>query len=334
MFINTIKEGINATHKNWQLILIHLTVMIVSNVGFFVIVGIPIVIAFIIIGLDLTEILRFDNAADVLERPDELLGKYFAIAVALAFSLFLFFAFIVVLWVFTISATAGVLRSSVLNSYHKFSLKTFFAEGKNLFFPVLFFSIIISIIFIAFVILFTILGSGAWAIIETAKIGDTTLAFFLSVFFSLLILTIGIFSAIATLSLAIYGVACLAFNRYRTLDTLKKTTRYLYSTPSSMGFYSMLLLAFAVVGFIVILLGSPLVLIPAIGIIIYLPYQLIAYVIQAYVGLIILASIFHYYYKTCFSSPLLLSTPDSDISHDIKNEQAFAPGEMGESQRS
>lgn len=359
-YIASIKEGINTVHKNWQLIVVQCVSMVLSFMGLFIIVGIPIAIAFIMFGLDLTEILRLKDLTSAFKGSAELLHKYFAMAIVIMLSLLLYLVFIIVLWVFTLSGTIGILKNEVLNkglSGHpqkvedfwgcpfggprRFSMKTFFAEGKSFFLPAFLFSAIIGAAFILLAFMLGILGGGASAIIEMAKTQEATLALFLGVFFSLLILSVGIFLIIVTLSITTYGIAHLAFNRHGVFETFKGTVKYLYSKPSSVGFYAVLLLGYMVIGFLVILIGSPLTLIPVIGPILALPYQLITYAIQGYLSLVMLSSIFHYYYKTGYFSPLRApqkvkdheSIEGSDTSQTIDAEQAPLPDERVENQQ-
>ncbi|BCB95152.1 hypothetical protein JZK55_00740 [Dissulfurispira thermophila] len=331
-YIATIKEGIQTVHKNYQLVIIQFASMLLSCIGFFTIVGIPIAIAFIMFGLDLTEILRIKDIVSAFKGSAELLNKYFAMAIVIILTLLIYVAFIIALWIFTISGTIGVLRDSIIDADFKFKLKTFLREGRNFFSPVFFFSAMIGIAFIFLAFMLGLLGGGTSAIIEMAKAQEATLALFLGVFFSLIILSVGIFLIIVTLSITTYGIAHLSFQRSNTIETIKNTVRYIYSRPSSMGFYAILLIGYMVVGFLVILIGSPFTLIPIIGPILSLPYQLVTYVIQGYVSLVMLSSIFHYYYKTWYSLSSSESSEDADTSLITEEGQAFAHEEKDETQ--
>jgi hypothetical protein len=320
MFIPVIKAGINTVHKNWQLILIQLISMIIICMSFFIIVGLPIATAFIMFGLDFTEILKLKDIVSAFKWSAELLSKYFAMAVVIILSLLLYIAFIAVLWVFTISGTVGVIAKSILNEINRFTLKTFFAEGRRMFLSVFVFSAIIGFLFIALAFILGILGGVALSIIDLAKTQEAALGIFLGVFFSLILLTAGILLILITLSITVYGIAYMTFNKLKPLKALMATVKYLYSTPSSIGFYSILLIGYMVIGFIVILIGSPFTLIPVVGPILSLPYQLIAYAIQGYVSLIMLSSVFHYYYGTGYSSIRPWSIGDSDTSQSTEGE--------------
>ena len=168
-YISIIKHGIKTLHKNWQLVLIQFASVILSCISFFVVVGIPIFIAFVMFGLDMTEIMRLKDIVSVFKGSAELLQKYFLMAIVIIVSLLIYLSFIIVLWIFTIGGTIGVIRNSLLNESDRFTMKSFFNEGKKLFFPVFLFSSIISMVFLALTFVLGLLGGGAAAIIDTAK---------------------------------------------------------------------------------------------------------------------------------------------------------------------
>lgn len=329
MFISTIKDGINTVHKNYQLIFVHLTSMILSCTGFFVIVGIPVAIAFIMFGVDFTEIMRLRDIAEILQGIPGLLNKYFVVALIILLSLILYVIFVIALWVFTFSGAMGIFAAAVPayihGDVHKFTLNLFFAGGKRLFLPVLFFSVVMGAIVVIAMFLLDIIRGAASAIINTAKFYDPTIALFLSIFFELIILSAGIFLILATLSIAAYGFAYLAFNRSGPFHALQETVKYLYKTPSSISFHILLIAGYLIVAFIVVLIGSPLALIPVIGPLLALPYQLFLFIIQGYLNLILLASVFRFYYSTKYSSFPLVSTGDSGTSLSSEQGQFHAP---------
>ncbi|HEX8948545.1 MAG TPA: hypothetical protein VF790_06260 [Dissulfurispiraceae bacterium] len=332
-YIATIKEGMHTVHRNWQLILIQFASMFLSCVSFFIIVGVPIAIAFIMFGLDLTEILRFKDLMGAFRGSTELLNKYFGMALVVILSLFVYLAVIVVLWVFTIAGVIGVLEESISGRSPKFSLPTFFAEGKRLFVPVLAFSSIVGAAFLILAFILGLLGGGASTIIDMARAQEAALGLFLGFFFSLVLLSAGLALILITLSVTIYGIAYMVFNRAKPLESLKETARYLYERPSGVGFYSVLLAGYMVIGFIVILVGTPFALIPIIGSLLSIPYQLATYVIQGYVSLIMLASVFHYYYRTGYLPSHPQSTEETDISGQIEEGQAPPPEEKDENRQ-
>lgn len=312
----------HTVNKNWQLIFVQLITLVLSGLSFFIIVGLPIAIAFIMFGLDLTEILRLKDLVSVFQGSAELLDKYFAMALIILFSLLVYLAFILAVWVYSMGGIIGILAKSILNEIDKFSLKIFFSEGRRLFFALSVFSSIIGIIFLIIAFFLGILVGGASTVIDHAKSYEATFGLFISFFLSMVLMSIGMVLILLTLSETTYGVANLAFHHAGSIAAIKDTAIYLYSRPAAIGFYTVLLLGYMAIGFIVVLIGAPLTFVPVIGPLLSLPYQLLTYMFQGYLSLIMLASIFHYY-KGDVPSVHRLSTEGPDIFQD--KEYAPAP---------
>jgi len=326
-YISTVKEGINTINKNWQLLVVQLLTLGLSGISFFIIVGFPIAIAFILFGLDLTEILRLKDLVSVFRGSAELLNKYFAMALIILLSLIIYLSFIFVIWVFALGGTIGVITKSILNEIERFSLKTFVSEGKHFFFTLAIFSSIIGAVFLAIAFFLGILVGGASSIIDEAKSYEAIFGLFISFFCSLVLMSVGIALILITLSAATFGVAHLGFYRSRAMTAVKETVKYLYSKPAAVGFYTALLVAYIVICFIVILIGAPLTFIPVAGPLISLPYQLMTYMVQGYLSLVMLACIFHYYKGDRPVQPLL-STVAQDISGNRADEPAPPPDRL------
>ncbi len=331
--IAAIKAGIHTVNRNWQLLFVQFIAFVLSGLSFFIIVGIPIAIAFIIFGLDLTEILRLKDLISVFRGSAELLNKYFAMALIILFSLLIYLSVILVAWVFALGGTIGILAKSIRNEITKFSLKTFFSEGKRLFVPLSVFSSIIGVIFLFIAFILGILVGTASTVIDIAKSYEATFGLFISFFCSLVLMSVGITLILLTLSAAIYGTANLVFDQSRSVTALKETVRYLYSKPAAIGFYTLVLLGYMVIGFIVILIGAPLTFVPVIGPLISLPYQLLTYMCQGYLSLVMLAAVFHYY-KDAPYEVSQSSTGVADISQHTEIASAPPPDQSEGTQAS
>jgi hypothetical protein len=339
LFIDTIKEGIHTVHKNWQLVLVQFVSMFLSFASFFIIVGIPIAVAFIMFGLDLTEILRLKDLASAFRGSAGLLQKYFGMAVVILLSLIVYLGFISVLLVFTIAGTTGIFSRTIKNELQAFTLREFWAEGKRLFSPVLIYTSVIGAIFIVLTFVLGIFVGGASTIIDIAKAQEATLGLFLGVFFFLLLLSLGLFLILITVAVAFYGSAYLVFNKVKAWKTLRGTLQYLYAVPSAVGLNAVLLFGYLFAGFMVLLAGTLIALIPYIGPVLLLPYQIATYFIQGYVSLLMLATLFCYYYKTGYvaiplemepvtvESPVIAAEAEPDISQQTADGQACPPGE-------
>ncbi len=340
-YIGVIKEGFSVVNHCWQLVLIHLLSAILSFISFFLIVGIPISIAFVMFGIDLTEILRQKDVTEVLRSSFGLLKKYFAMAIVIITSLLFYFTLIFALWFFTIAGSVGTIAKIINNEITKFTSQVFFSEGKRLFMRIFGFTTLIGLILMIFAFLLGILGGGIASIIEIAKRQEAVLALFLGIFFSAIIFITGLFLIVIILSLTVYGVAHIVFNKISPFNAFKKTLKYLYTNPSSVGFYSILLIGSVLAIFILLLLGSPIVLIPFFGPLLSPLYQITSTLIQGYINLFMLASAFLYYYKTGYTPPPVIVediqlkpeefSEDACISEKPTDEPFQSPEKMDES---
>ena len=342
-YIGVIREGVTTVNHSWQLVIVHILSAILSFISFFLIVGIPISIAFVMFGLDLTEILRLKDLMEVFRSSLGLLKKYFAMAIVIITSLLFYFTLIFTIWLFTIAGSAGTLGKLITHEAEKFTSKIFFGEGKRLFIPLFGFSALVGIILMVFAFLLGILGGGISSIVEIAKSQEAVLALFLGIFFSAITFITGIFLIVVILALTIYGVAHIVFNKISPLTAFRQTIKYLYRNPSSIGFYSILLLASTLTIFIVFLLGSPIVLIPFFGPLLSPLYQLVSTLIQAYINLVMIASAFIFYYKTGYTQPAVAAcdgqtevggvSEGAGTSQQPAAEPAQVPEKMDESQQ-
>lgn len=333
-YISVIREGISVVNNCWQLVLLHLLSATISFISFFLIVGIPISIAFVIFGLDLTDILRSKDVTDVLISSVGLLKKYFAMAVVIITSLLVYFVLIFTLWLFTIAGSFGTIAKIISSEVSKYSSKVFFAQGKKLFFPIFGFSSLIGIILVFLAFLLGVLGGGISSIIEIAKSQEAVLALFLGIFFSVIIFITGLFLIFIILSLTVYGVADIVFNKISPLTAFKDTIKYIFNKPSSIGFYSFLLAGSIIMIFIVLLLGSPIVLIPFFGPILSPFYQIASTLIQAYINLVMFASAFLYYYKTGYTPPPVIAENPPAQEDNISTDTDISAKPAGEPDQS
>lgn len=297
--------------------------MLLTFTAFILIVGIPIGIAFVIFGLDFTEILRLRNLESLFLGSAELLNKYFAMALVLFLSLIIYILSVTLLWVFTIGGVAGVIKNFVIEPVDHISLRMFFREGKQHFFSVLGFSAITGAIFIVVAFVLGVGGGLSRKIVDFARGQEETLALFLSIFFMLLLLSIGLFLIIVSLSITFYGIAYLVFNKTGAFKSISGTIRYLINKPSSVGFYIILMLGYLLMSFVVVFITSPFTLIPIIGAVLALPLQILNYAAQSYMSLVMIASMFHlFYHHNLLSSES--STDESDTSKQLTQEPSDA----------
>jgi len=333
-YLSTIREGVAIANRNWQLIVVQFLFMVLSFVSLLVIVGMPLAVAFVIFGLDLTEILRQRDLMGVFNIATSMLKKSLPIVLFVILGFILYLASIVALWIFAFAGTIGSIAKTILNG-QKFNIRFFWAEARRLFFPVFIFSNVVGFGFAILAMVMGILSESARQIIAVAETQEATLAVFLSIFFFLVLLSIGLFLFFFTIELTFYGCGYLVFSRPRPFRAFRQTMSYLYRTLSAHLLMGILAVGYLAAGSVVLTVTSLLAMIPTVGPALAMPFQLLSQAAHAYVSLIILASLFLHYYKTGYLPSLpepRAESPDaaSDTSPKPADEQTQAPAETAE----
>ncbi|MCL5023894.1 MAG: hypothetical protein M1497_11110 [Nitrospirae bacterium] len=295
-FKEAIQNGLGIINRNWQLVAIQVGAMFASFLGFFVLVGIPLAVAFIIFGLDLTELSRIEDIFRTFREPAEILSKYFALVVLVLTSLLLYATAVLSLGIFLFGGSIGVIGRSMEGNLEKFHMKVFLSEGKRLFFPLVGFTTLIGLIFVLVAFVLGLFGGMISAVVSIAKEQEATLALFLGIFFSLILFVIGLALILVTLSLTVYGSAVMAMKGPGPMKAIREAARYLHSHANAFYFYCLVFFAYLFISFVVLSLGYPIGLIPLIGSPMAVLYQFAAYVIQSYLGLALIATLFSYYF--------------------------------------
>ena len=311
-FIEAIKDGFRLVNRNWQLVLIQISMLFISAIGAFIIVGLPLAIAFIIFGIDLTGLTDVRDVLGMLRGPSDILSKYLGLVLIILSSILLYVLAIALLGIYVFGGSIGIIGRSLRDGSLKFQMGIFFGEAKSLFLRLLGFTSVIAIIFIIAFFFLGILGGGIAALVSFAQTQDSTLALFFGTFFSLILFVIALFVILGILSVALYGMAALFFKDAGPAKSVREATRYLIRNPNAFWLYAVLFLGYLGAFFLLILLSYPFTLIPVIGTILSFPYQLISYTFQTYLGLMIIAAAFSYYYSTEFpAAPAAQAEPSA-----------------------
>jgi hypothetical protein len=299
-FVEAIRDGFRLVNRNWQLILIQISMLFISAIGAFIIVGLPLAIAFIIFGIDLTGLTDVRDVLGMLRGPSDILSKYLGLVLIILTSILLYILVVALLGIYVFGGSIGIIGRSLRDNSLKFHMGVFFGEAKRLFLRLLGFTSVIGVISIIAFFFLGILGGGIAALVSFAQTQDSTLALFFGIFFSLILFVIALFVILGIVSVALYGMASLFFKDTGPAKSVTEATRYLIRNPNAFWLYAVLSLGYLVAFFMLILLSYPFTLIPVIGTILSFPYQLISYTFQTYLGLMIIAAIFSYYYATEF----------------------------------
>lgn len=324
-YTEAIKDGFKVVNRNWQLVLIQTGLMLASLLGFLIFVGLPLAIAFIIFGIDLTALSRMNDVFQILNKPSELIARYLWLVIIILASVLIYITLLLALGIFVFGGAIGVMGRAIKDSSEVFHLKTFLSEGRRLFFPLIGFTALIGLIFIVLAFVIGIFGGTIAAIVSLAKEHGAALGLFLGIFFSLLLFVVGLVFILATLAVTIYGAASLSMKGLGAVKAIREAVRYLYKHVGAFYLYGMVFGGYVFLSFIILLLGYPLGFIPIIGPLLTFGYQFTVSIVQSYLGLAMIAVIFKYYYL----STTTLSISENSIQRsDISEPQVQVPEEF------
>ena len=296
-YTDAIKSGFRLVNRNWQLVAVQVGMMIANCIGFFVVVGIPLGIAFIIFGLDLTGLAETRDIMGLLRDPSALLSKYMGLVLIVVTSFLLYLLIVTIAGFFVFAGSAGTIGCAILDPSRKFSMQLFFTEAKKIFPHLMWFSSFMGLVFLLIAFILGLFGGGALAIVQSAKGQDSTLALFLGIFFSLVLILVTVSIILGAVAVTVYGIAALFFKTEGAIRSFRDAVTFLWNRQSAFWLYVLLFFAYLVASFILMLFTYPFNLIPIIGTLISFPLQLVSYVVRSYIGLAIIATIFIYYYE-------------------------------------
>jgi hypothetical protein len=315
-YLDVIKDGFKVVHRIWQLLLVQLGMVVLSGIGFIVLVVIPLAIAFVLFSIDLTGIAAIEDILKLLKEPSDIISKYFGLVLIVIGSLLIYIVLAATFSIYVFGGSVGVIGKALRDKTLKFSMHIFFSEAKRLFFPMLGFTSVVGVILIATAFVLGVLGGGIVALISFVKSQDSTLALFLSLFFSLLLIIIALILFLGIFSMTMYGIAVLVMKEIRPVKAFREAAQFVVRHPNAFWFYTLLFGGYIFVSFLLILLGYPFDLVPVIGPFLSFPYQIISSAFQTYIGLSIIAALFNYYYSTEISKGI----PDKPIVEGLPSQ--------------
>ena len=112
-FVEAIKEGFRLVNRNWQLVLIQIGMVFISAIGAFIIVGLPLAIAFIIFGIDLTGLTDVRDLMATLRGPSEILSRYLGLVLIILTSILLYVLLVALLGIYIFGGSIGIIGRSL-----------------------------------------------------------------------------------------------------------------------------------------------------------------------------------------------------------------------------
>jgi len=292
-----LQDGFLIINRNWQLIFVNFGSVLLSIIGFFLIVILPIILL-------ITKSFDFSNILVLIKSPEQWLNfniipKNLLIIAIILVIIYIILSTTIVMFVF--SGSIGVITNAVKDKDFNFTIKSFFKQGKRLFLPVLCYTSILGLITIGIIIIGFIIGVIATAFglsISSNEPKTVGITFFIISFLYCIIGFIGMIGTFIFFSFLIYGNVIIGLTEYRGLKALKHTKDFFIKKPMSILLY----LIFFISSFILIFILNVFIEL-FFNLFIKLLYQILVYFAQVYISYWILAVIAVYYYDYLISLP-------------------------------
>ncbi len=291
-----IRSGFTIINKQWQLIAIQVVLWIINCLFLFLLVGIPFVISLVMLGIDITTLAAENNMAGLLQNPVGLFSKYLGLVLVVITAIFVYVVVATTLWIYVYGGTAGMIGQTLLEPSLQFSMRSFFGQAKRLFFPLMWYFFIIGLVFTAIVFVIGLFGGGAALLVAVAKSRDSTLALFLGIFFTSVVIIASLSILIAALAVTTFGIASLFFKGRGALKSFLDGVRFLWNSQKAFWLYLLLLAGYVLASILIMFIFYPLQMIPVAGAILSLPLQILSSIVQGYLGLVFLAALFAYFF--------------------------------------
>jgi hypothetical protein len=316
-FTGAIKSGFKLINRQWPLVAVQVGLMFVNCIGLFILVGIPVVIAIIIFGLDMSALANTQDILGLFQNPAELVSKYLVLILVVIASFLFYVMFAATLWLFVFGGTAGFIGRTIFEPSLNFSMGGFFKEAKRMFFPLMWYFLVISLIFIAIVIILSLFGGGIAAIVSVARSRDSTLALFIGFFSAFVFILVSLGMLFIAFAVTKYGVAALFFKGEGAVKSFSEAVTFLWNNQNAFWLYVLLVLGYLLASILMMLITYPFKLIPVVGLVLALPVQLVSSIVQGYLGLVLIAVIFFYYFNAEIMEPEpVIETPADIIPED------------------
>lgn len=298
-YIELIKQGVARANRNWPLLIVQFVGGIITVFGAFVLIGVPVIIGVIMVGLDvsqMTEVERFFGNMDL----HDVMSRYLGVIIILVVGILLYIVFAICLSAFLQAGTAASIGRSALKGSHEFKLKLFFKDAKRFFRPMLLYNILLffitcMILALAVVAFVAMSSAGIIAFGSGLAAGDGRMG----VFFQWLIIltTIFLFAIVVAsfLGLSMQGMAPLVMRGQGPLKSLRSAMKFWDRDRRSIWVLAMVVGGILLIMLLTKLIGAAIQMIPLVGPIINIPYEFLVGVLRMYLWIVALSIVFYYY---------------------------------------
>ncbi|MBF0458919.1 MAG: hypothetical protein HQK99_13610 [Nitrospirae bacterium] len=322
-------KGFDAANKNIMLPLIKIVTAYTLLIGFVTVLIIPVIVAALVFGMGIFTSLKDLNINNIGEL---LSTKYLLLAGVAALIVLLYILLASLLALYIYGAECGMIARGIKEPGFKFTMKAFFIEGKRFFGPVLWFT---SIVWTAASIIILLIAASVFplrSIINTVEGANHSLSTFITILSILAGAVIILFLSTGTFAVTLYGTAMMVFKGVRPMQASNDAVRFIFKRPSAFGFYMLCVVIYFAVNIMIVGSYVGVAMIPVIGTVLILPYQILVQAVQYYLGILFIAVLFSYYYSAeglgegAISG---MSTTSIDISPQVSAPELSLPPQAG-----
>jgi hypothetical protein len=291
MIIECIKGGFELANRNLQLVFVRISVTVINLLALFFFMGIPLVVAVIYLGFDVTH--AQDMIPFLTTNPLDFVSRYLGLAILFIAALSAYSMLAFMLYLYVLGGILGCLKNSAVNVPSGFMTGIFFkAAGGN--FSRLFWLISVELLFMtAIVAVFAILIILGIVIMHSLSGAQSTLEMFFRSFAAVFIVIMSILTLCVSLVFVVYSIVISVMEEKGVMQTVRSTYAFFRQSPRAVLFYPLLLLGIVAAHLILYSLQIPLHIVPFMSIAAYI----LNACFQSYLAIVLWSSLIMYYVK-------------------------------------
>ncbi len=273
------KRAYDVVGKNWPLVLVN----IVSSIILLVLFGLMVVLPL----MSLTGASEFHYSFNDPQELKEFLTGPHLKAALVGCLVFLFWALVAsVIGIYIYAGALGVMKEALLREDWKFSLSGFFKEANKQFWPVMGYLAVLFLVGVGFVlawvVFFVVLGFAGTAFKSVPQGGMAVVVSVLGVFLFIAVAVVMLGSVFICASLGAYGATVVVFRDASVWGALKRAWVFLWANQRAFWGFVLSLCILWVVAIGLALGGLIVQVIPGLGKILALPYDVFSMSVEVF----------------------------------------------------
>ncbi|GAB4541733.1 MAG: hypothetical protein Fur0020_11190 [Thermodesulfovibrionia bacterium] len=266
MIVEPIKDGFRFTHKNWQLILIHVVVAFINIITFFLFVGVPLFIVITYLGFDITHL--DDIIPSFIDNPLKFITRYMGLVFFIITALILYLTIVSILYIYILGGTLGILKDSIMNVTTVFHLNSFFKEAKRYFLNLFWLAFFLILAIMSLLVIIVIFGGITIMVLQGLDIRYPSIQMFFNYFITLFIVVFSLIILYIAIVFSLFSFVISVTEDKRVMESIRHTYAFLRDNPLAFLYYFILIIGISLINLVALLLGVIPVIAPLLNILI------------------------------------------------------------------